>query len=336
MNRYIVYIISAGRSGSTLLDLSLGSHSKVFSLGEILRLNEQLTRRGPIKDIHGNILNAESPLCGCGNSTKNCEFWNRVAEKIKSQYQIDIFESPDHFNVGFEYEEDDFFLRYFDKFFRSIHPGFLKHNSAAQRSASNTIKLYDTIFKITNAYALVDSSKSIMRAFFLDYLLKDKYESFYIHLIRDCRGVMHSNKKKSFKVKLIDPTDKKTVVYEFPRRSADRSMKEVVNDWILHNFKAYFLLKVHRKKYAFVRYEDFTSKPENEVGNILKNIHLEYEIDQLDFTNKVNHIIGGNASRLNSDRIYSVQYNWQNLLSSDELNLYDKKAKIFAHIWGYK
>lgn len=58
------------RSGSTILDLCLGSHSSMFSLGEIVNLREAY-RAGR--------------QCSCGEKIPNCPFWNAVEKELQAR-----------------------------------------------------------------------------------------------------------------------------------------------------------------------------------------------------------------------------------------------------------
>lgn len=70
MRRKVVFIMGHWHSGSTLLDLLLGSHPECFSLGELNRLSRQLTfhRNSEEKDKTYPKL--------CGVCTTRCPFWN--------------------------------------------------------------------------------------------------------------------------------------------------------------------------------------------------------------------------------------------------------------------
>jgi len=70
----VVFIASAPRSGSTLLELILSSHSKCFGIGEAYLLFD------PYK-CRINEINKE--LCGCGNYIDKCEFWKNKIEVIR-------------------------------------------------------------------------------------------------------------------------------------------------------------------------------------------------------------------------------------------------------------
>ncbi|SCC79482.1 sulfotransferase [Saliniramus fredricksonii] len=70
----VVYIAGRGHSGSTLLDLILGSHSRLVSVGEIKQ--KALTR------LFSNV--SKRP-CTCGARVGDCKFWNAVRTKLEAQ-----------------------------------------------------------------------------------------------------------------------------------------------------------------------------------------------------------------------------------------------------------
>lgn len=88
----IVYIVGVGHSGSTLLDLLLGSHSRTFSVGELIALS---TAGKP-----GRRERVLASPCGCGAPTKHaCSFWSAVDRKLRADHatslgELDV-ESPD-------------------------------------------------------------------------------------------------------------------------------------------------------------------------------------------------------------------------------------------------
>lgn len=60
----VVFIMSTGHSGSTLLELILGSQSRIFVLGEFIHLDRKLDEFDQSKPH----------LCGVCKG--ECEFWN--------------------------------------------------------------------------------------------------------------------------------------------------------------------------------------------------------------------------------------------------------------------
>lgn len=62
------YITASSHSGSTLLDLCLGSHSQIQSLGELMHLHRAYKLRRP---------------CSCGVSILSCPFWTEVKQHLQ-------------------------------------------------------------------------------------------------------------------------------------------------------------------------------------------------------------------------------------------------------------
>lgn len=73
MKQKILYIAGLGHSGSTILDLSLGSHPDIIGLGEIYTLLDSERRK-----------NHYVSYCSCGRIATDCSFWEQ-AESVLSR-----------------------------------------------------------------------------------------------------------------------------------------------------------------------------------------------------------------------------------------------------------
>ncbi len=74
----LVYILSSGYSGSTILDLVLGSHSEIESVGEFIHYEEVVRNNG---------------ICTCWRKINDCPFWQEVRKifnSLVSNKKIDI------------------------------------------------------------------------------------------------------------------------------------------------------------------------------------------------------------------------------------------------------
>jgi hypothetical protein len=61
----LLYVLSSGRSGSTLLELLLSTHPDVTTVGELHAL--------------GHVLDSAEQRCGCGSPMRACPVWSTVA-----------------------------------------------------------------------------------------------------------------------------------------------------------------------------------------------------------------------------------------------------------------
>ncbi len=116
----IIYIIGRGHSGSTLLDLLLGSHPAIAGLGELKWLSEKKKSKKK----------ARNERCACGApSTASCQFWKSIDAKLQTMHNLKL-------------EELDL---------RSTNQSKL---------ASHNLALFESIQGTTGTRYLVDSSKS--------------------------------------------------------------------------------------------------------------------------------------------------------------------------------
>jgi hypothetical protein len=88
----LVYLVAAGHSGSTLIDMAIGLIPGVFSAGEMVHLPWQIFR-GPNK-------NDIQTYCSCGKDFKNCETWYKIITGIENKLDIKIYDNPQNFNIS--------------------------------------------------------------------------------------------------------------------------------------------------------------------------------------------------------------------------------------------
>jgi len=83
----VIYIVGAGHSGSTMLDLLIGSHPLIQSVGEIFRIAEYVDANS----------NKSDKKCSCGADFRQCLFWSKVDDftDLKSFRNIN---NRDNFN----------------------------------------------------------------------------------------------------------------------------------------------------------------------------------------------------------------------------------------------
>ena len=70
----VVFIASLGHSGSTLLDLVLGGHSRLVGLGEVASVLTSASDGG--RSFTGD--------CSCGQDAASCPLWSEVARRIQA------------------------------------------------------------------------------------------------------------------------------------------------------------------------------------------------------------------------------------------------------------
>ncbi|MCF6185033.1 MAG: sulfotransferase [Bacteroidales bacterium] len=71
----VIYIAGLGHSGSTILDMALGCHSKIVGLGEIYAVFNKKNPDALFKNS----------TCSCGEKGKDCDFWKDLQEISSSE-----------------------------------------------------------------------------------------------------------------------------------------------------------------------------------------------------------------------------------------------------------
>lgn len=74
----VIYIVGTGHSGSTLLDLILGSHTRIESVGELVTFNDYFAAGGPLAHARRG--------CTCGRHVEHCPYWERVRGSLGADF----------------------------------------------------------------------------------------------------------------------------------------------------------------------------------------------------------------------------------------------------------
>jgi len=318
----LIFIIGAGHSGSTLLAKTLNAHSKIFALSEISNFHEDIKK--------------EYALCGCETPLRKCPFWKKINKQLIKKLGFGIKDKPDEFRITRPLGQNSFFDKV--KFRISRYLAFhlkIKVTGYLKNQLRNIEVLFDTIFKHTKADILVDSSKSPKRAYLLKNNLKD-FDVKVIHLVRDGRAALNSYQKGYYKVKIKNPDTGK---YEMKTYYAEnvRSVKESIKIWKRNNLQAlYFHKLLNMKHYYFLRYENFTSEPEKQLKKLLSFLGVQYESEMLNLNRYKNHMVSGNASRINAEKIEKPFNSWKNELNKEKIKQFERKAGWLNRKFGYK
>lgn len=163
----VVYIMGAGRSGSTVLDTVLGNHPRVESLGELSALPEAAWVR--------------NGFCACGERAAQCPFWSSVHSKWKPRGG----DVARHLELRSRYETTRAWPR--------LVAARALRTAGWRAWAESTRELLGAILGASGKEVLVDSSKSPARAWGLAGL--EGVEVFLVHLVRDGRAVAWSLSK---------------------------------------------------------------------------------------------------------------------------------------------
>lgn len=296
----VLYICSAGRSGSTLIDLVLGSHSQCMSLGEIEHLPKNI---------------ALNTMCSCGAPVRGCSFWNQVAARIKASTGKDMYEFPYDFQVGLHkatrvidakfqtpsylrrrklilaIKHFEYLLNFEPRWIAALTPGF-------EAGVANIFQLYEAVRLVSGKPILIDSSKEYRKAIAL--YRRDPEHVRIVVLMRDGRGVFNSERKSGF------------------------GRESSLWPWLSYYKRGLPLIErnVPAEHRFHARYEDLASKPAEVMAALCKFANIEFEPAMLNFRDSVHHILNGNDMRMGSGEI-RFDERWRKELGADDLAYFE-------------
>ena len=310
MAKYI-YICSHGHSGSTLLDLLLGAHSKVESLGELSFLPQ---------DIALNL------KCTCGLPIRECAVWREVIRRLCQHTGADLMRDPYALELGFPKAEVTIDRKHQTALYLArrelllgMHYAQLRLGGgllqpflgSVRRSFSNNFLVYDIVRDLLGVDIVVDSSKSYLKA--VGLYLERPQDVRVLLLTRDGRGVLYSNLKRN------------------------RPRSESVSSWMNQYNRALPLFKRHISADCFlqVKYEDLATMPEQELRRICEFIGIAFEQSMLNFASVPHHSTDGNNMRFLPTSDIRMDTQWQVSMSETDLRYFERRAGRLNRLLGY-
>lgn len=237
----VLYIVGAGRSGSTVLDTVLGNHPDTVSVGELSELHRSAW--------------LDNEYCACGQPAGDCDFWSAVRSTWQQLAPGGSVEGYLALRGRFERLRSGALLR-------SFHAR-LHRTRALTAYLEQTAALFEAIGRVSGRRVIVDSSKNPLRAAWLSRI--PSIDLRIIHLVRDSRGVAWSRKKA------LARDVEAGVGHSLAAHPAWYS----VVYWTITNLLSARIRRRRRKHGVLVRYEDFVSQPETELARIGRACDLD-------------------------------------------------------------
>lgn len=308
---HYVFICSAGHSGSTLLDLMLGAHSQMESLGEITHLPKNLALNTP---------------CTCGAPVRECGFWRSVMVDLSSKMSCSLLDDPYRLDLGFidahmiiDKTHQTALYRFRQQLLLGVYYLALKYGISVRlgvgghfdRIVRSNQLLFDAVMAHSCKRIVIDSSKSYLKA--LAYYKAFPANTRIIALARDGRGVFFSGVRRGM------------------------AWKPALNAWLHHYTRALPLYERHvaRDHLMFVKYEDLSQNTSQTLGAICNFLGLEYEDGMLNFAAAVHHITNGNDMRFSGSEI-RLDEKWRKGLTEDQLSYFAARAGECNASLGYR
>jgi len=302
----VLYILGCGRSGSTILDTILGNHPDVESVGEATHVARDAWL--------GN------GYCACGELVSQCAFWKDVGQRWKDRVgQVDV---ADYVKIIREMDTARSGPRGLLRQVRRENPRILDYGRL-------TGEMLRAIRDVSGKNWIVDSSKGASRALALAMIPGVQLR--VVHLVRDCRGVAWSRKKR------LQRDDKAGVYRDDPGGKVWRTAMV----WNVGNMRASWVCRQLPQRHSIrVRYEDLVSDPAGEIRRIGQLTGLNFG----EVTRKVTcgaplsvgHTVAGNRLRMSGSVRLRPDVEWV-----DKLSVWDRftcwaVSGWLARTYGYR
>ncbi len=302
----VVFIVGWQRSGSTLLDRLAGQLDGFFATGEL----RGLWKRALV----------EGSRCGCGRSVEDCPAW--------SESLLLAGLGPSNISPTKVAQLQDRVLRW-RSMWRILGrpPAWLGRSSDQKAWVEIADHMYRSIAIATGREVLVDSSKVPIDAALLSLL--PSVEPYYVHLVRDPRGVAYSWTRRKALVGAAKPGQMRT-------HSAWWSTLH----WTAWNLAAEMIRHRYRDRFLLVRYEDFIKDPCETLSNILALTRRRSDIGFVkEQTVRLDphHMVWGNPSRQRQGWIELTEDDeWVTAMARGQKFIVDLIAAPLLRRYGYR
>jgi hypothetical protein len=270
----LIYVLAAGHSGSTLLDLALGQHPAVCSTGELTFLPWQFSR-------DGEVCPKGEDKCTCGASFTKCGFWQQVLEEARPESKEKLLHRPEGFpmsfsgSIGHQVALGDRVLGMLRRHFvrTAGWRAYDKYNvERSSQLASNNWEMIDAIGAAADASFVVDSSKDPFRAF---HLWKMRPQDLIpLVLLRDVESQIGS------------------------KHLEHRGVRKNIKCWInFYKDLVHPLIEYMGVSPRLIRYEDFCAAPEASLNQTMCDLELKYDGLLDEIRPRESHLVAGNPMR---------------------------------------
>jgi hypothetical protein len=304
-----LYILSAGHSGSTLLNLLLGAHPEAVAVSELTYLP-------------GNFHFRER--CTCGVVVQECAYWREVALRLEQSLGVDLLTEPLALDLGYRdaprgvhrataaYRAAWQFRR-IAQYARFAHGMPLPRGMGArfEHCVRQRLAVYDAVRATARARVVVDASK--------EYLLgvgtwcAAPQRTRLVLLVRDGRAVYWSNLKRGF------PANYSLKAWQGYYAHALPVLRRTVPDAMVLR----------------VRYEDLVADPASTLARICEFAGLEFVPSMLGGVERTQHVASGNDMRFRGTARIRLDDQWRNALPADARGRFEREAGALNAALGY-
>jgi hypothetical protein len=270
-NIKVLSIIGAHRSGSTVLDRVLGLLDGFLCTGELRFFF---------------LRSAGAGYCGCGKLLRDCDFWSKIHDTV----MVNGGSPLDPMQIR-AWQEEELRSRSTWRILRQ-RPRSTADWPALAGYIDAFGRLYRAIAEVSGARVIIDSSKVPKHAAVLESI--PEITPYYIHLVRDPRGVAHSWERQKRYPHSNALTKQYSTTYSVARWAGINILSEVV------------CRTRGRQRTLRVRYEDFVRHPARtlaDIGRVVdERVDTSVVADDGTVEFQLDHTVEGNPDRVDTGR----------------------------------
>lgn len=279
--------MSPSYSGSTLLTRILAQYDKISTIGEL--------KATGIDNIH-------TYHCSCGARFLSCEFWNELADELRSSgvtfsleaLQTRILSQSSMINLFMTPTLHGVLLEKLRRAAFALYPGAQKTlNAQLERNA----KIIEAICELQQGDVFLDESKDPLRAMY--FANSDLWDFRVVQLVRDGRGTINSDIKHN-----------------------RRTVKLACGEWNLKIDEMARFQEMAACEIMHVTYEALCTDIDSTVSKILQFSGVPEALESSRGPQNQQHIIG-NDMRLKPMRDVKLDEKWRADLSAEDLEVFD-------------
>lgn len=299
----VLYVAGYGRSGSTVVDISLGQHPDIFGAGEV-----------------GNLFRhvwPENEYCACGLRVRSCPIWGQIVAQWLDGQDPDLPARYRAQTIRFEAVLSPLF-----------RPKSWAQDPGFQEYARHTARLFAAIRDVTGARVIVDSSKLPSRARALSLI--PQIDLRIVHLVRDGRGVAWSM------MQAIPLDVSAGVQKQIDGKSAGRTSIR----WSAFNLMTeYVCSRLPAGRSRRITYEDFTARPRDTLDSVGALVDADFAAafgqhgDGRDIV--PNHQVAGSRIRLKGPLRVSRDASWEGKMPARDQRRVEIAAGWLMRRYGY-
>jgi hypothetical protein len=243
----VLYLPSAGRSGSTLLDRLLGQLDGVFGAGEL----SWVWQKGLVED----------GKCGCGVPLRECPVWNEVFDRA-----FGGMDAVDGAAMMALWHSNRIVSRRFPLLL--TRGGRRRLATASPEATAALAALYRSIHEVTGCKVIVDASKNAFVPAFVSRV--DGVLPYVAQLLRDPRAVAYSWWRPKPELGFGEDAlmDRNGTV-------------KTAAWWVLTNEATRLVGETLAPRYRHVRYEDLAATPRETLEGLARFVGETWDLDAL-------------------------------------------------------